>query len=112
MFSRSNSVSAWSQVARLNAVDAAPNDLFGFSVALDLSHMVVGAYGDDYNELSDSGSALYLHKIEVMGSCVSLQALFTYSVWPPNYFRASCCRGVLATEVISALPWLLSLGWS
>ena len=47
---------SYDQVAKLTASDAAQNDYFGFSVAIDGGTVVVGAYGDDDGG-STSGSA-------------------------------------------------------
>ena len=48
--------SGWTQVAKLTAGDGADSDNFGYSVSIDGSTIVVGAYYDDVKG-SDSGSA-------------------------------------------------------
>ncbi len=48
--------SGWSLVAKLTADDAAADDCFGYSVSIDGSLAIVGAYYDDDNG-ADSGSA-------------------------------------------------------
>ena len=45
----------WSQKAKLTASNAALDDLFGNSVAVDDDTIAVGAYGKDDNSLTDSG---------------------------------------------------------
>jgi hypothetical protein len=47
----------WTQQTRLTASDGAANDLFGFSVAMSGSSVLVGAYSDDRPSLANSGSA-------------------------------------------------------
>ncbi|MBN2087614.1 right-handed parallel beta-helix repeat-containing protein, partial [Candidatus Peregrinibacteria bacterium] len=53
--------SAWNQVAKLTASDAAGDDFFGYSVSTDGDYAIVGAYGDDDNG-SSSGSAYIFEK--------------------------------------------------
>jgi cyclophilin family peptidyl-prolyl cis-trans isomerase len=52
--------STWSQEAKLTASDAAADDKFGMSVAIDGDYAIVGSYLDDDNG-TDSGSA-YIFK--------------------------------------------------
>ncbi|MEI7911858.1 MAG: choice-of-anchor D domain-containing protein [Verrucomicrobiota bacterium] len=47
----------WSQQAKLTADDGAPNDNFGYSVALDGNTALIGAQGDDTAAGGDAGSA-------------------------------------------------------
>ncbi|MBI2916825.1 MAG: S8 family serine peptidase [Chloroflexi bacterium] len=47
----------WSQQAKLTASDAAANDYFGVSVAIDGDTIVVGAYMDDNSGVNNAGSA-------------------------------------------------------
>jgi hypothetical protein len=47
----------WTQQARLTASDGAGGDLFGFSVAMSGTSVLVGAYSDDRPSLTNSGSA-------------------------------------------------------
>lgn len=54
VFTRTNSI--WSQQAKLNAVDAAASDFFGYSVAISGDSIVIGALGDNDGGGS-SGSA-------------------------------------------------------
>ena len=49
--------SQWTQVAKLTADDGEDVDVFGFSVSLDGDTMVIGAYADDNDKGSNSGSA-------------------------------------------------------
>jgi len=49
--------SAWTEQARLTAEDAAADDCFGWSVALDGDTALVGAYRDDHAGGADAGSA-------------------------------------------------------
>lgn len=51
-----NESGQWTQQARLNASDAAADDLFGHDVAVDGDTIIVGAYKDD-DDGSSSGSA-------------------------------------------------------
>ncbi len=53
---------AWQQVTKLTADDAAGDDLFGSSVAIDGDFIVIGAYGDDSGG-SSSGAAYAFEKI-------------------------------------------------
>ncbi|NQW16155.1 MAG: fibronectin type III domain-containing protein [Chloroflexi bacterium] len=61
VFVRSNGV--WSQAAKLTASDAAGGDEFGISVAIGGDTMIIGAFHDDDDVFSDSGSA-YVFVIE------------------------------------------------
>jgi hypothetical protein len=47
----------WGQRDKLTAADGAADDAFGFSVALDGSTILVGAYRDDVGANADQGSA-------------------------------------------------------
>lgn len=47
----------WTQQTRLTASDGAAGDLFGFSVSLSGTSVLVGAYSDDRPSLANSGSA-------------------------------------------------------
>lgn len=47
---------SWVEVARLTPSDPQPDDLFGFSVALDGDRAIIGAPGDD-GEYDDDGAA-------------------------------------------------------
>jgi len=47
----------WTQQAQLTASDATLDDEFGFSVAIDVDTLVVGAYNADNDNSADSGSA-------------------------------------------------------
>ena len=51
-----------STAAKLTASDAATNDQFGHSVAVDGDTIVVGAHGDDNNNMSTTGSAYVFTK--------------------------------------------------
>ena len=50
VFTRSSSTAPWSWSAKLTASDAAANDEFGISVAVDGDTIVVGAYQNDSNK--------------------------------------------------------------
>ena len=54
VFTRNDGV--WSEQGKLTASDGAPNDWFGWSVAVSGDTVVIGAYKDDDNG-TDSGSA-------------------------------------------------------
>jgi hypothetical protein len=47
----------WNEQAKLTASDAASDNNFGRSVAIDGNYVLVGAYRDDEGALTDSGSA-------------------------------------------------------
>jgi len=51
----------WSQQAKLTASDAAATDRFGWSVSISGNYAIVGAYNNDDNNASSSGSA-YIFK--------------------------------------------------
>ncbi len=53
---------AWTQLTKLTANDAAANDYFGWSVSISGDYAIVGAYGDDVGGI-DSGAA-YIYKRE------------------------------------------------
>ena len=55
VFTRSGTI--WTQQAKLNATDGAASDQFGVAVSVDGDTAVIGAWGDDYNAVSYSGSA-------------------------------------------------------
>lgn len=55
VFTRSGTT--WTQQAKLNATDGAASDQFGVAVSVDGDTAVIGAWGDDYNAVSYSGSA-------------------------------------------------------
>jgi len=74
VFTRSGTT--WSQQAKLTASDAAANDYFGKSVAVDGNTAVIGAYGDDANGGTDSGSAYVFTR---SGTAWSQQAKMTAS---------------------------------
>ena len=47
----------WIEQAKLTASDGAALDLFSYNVSVSGNTAVVGAYGDNANEVSTSGSA-------------------------------------------------------
>jgi len=53
VFATTDGGATWSETAKLVASDAAEDDFFGYSVAIDDDAIVVGAFGDD----DDTGSA-------------------------------------------------------
>lgn len=57
----------WEQTACLLAADGAPNDVFGYSVALSGNLVVIGAQQDDTDQGDDSGSAyvFYLGDVSI-----------------------------------------------
>lgn len=65
---------AWNQQAKLTASDAAANDTFGISVAIDGDTIVVGAEADDTSGGTDAGSAYVFTR---SGSFWSQQAKLT-----------------------------------
>ena len=74
VFTWNSSNSKWEQKAKLTASDAAANDEFGISVAVDGGTVVVGAHKADYidlnnssNNLADSGAAYVFTKPESGG---------------------------------------------
>jgi hypothetical protein len=48
---------AWAQQAKLLAADGAASDIFGFSISIADSTILVGAYGDDISPNTNQGSA-------------------------------------------------------
>lgn len=62
VFARSGST--WTQESRLTAADAARDDQFGASVAIEGDVAVVGAPGDDFPGANDRGSAYVFGRIE------------------------------------------------
>jgi hypothetical protein len=57
VFVKAQTGSSWTQQAKLTASDGASSDIFGYSVAINGSNVVVGAYLDDVGANSDQGSA-------------------------------------------------------
>jgi hypothetical protein len=55
IFTRAGTV--WTQQARLNAADGAPNDLFGGAVSISGDSAIAGAYGDSIGLNASQGSA-------------------------------------------------------
>jgi len=62
--------SGWTQVAKLTADDGAAGDNFGYSVSIDSDTMVVGAWFDDNEKGSSSGSA-YVFTRDTAGDLTS-----------------------------------------
>ena len=56
MFTRSSIDGTFTQQSKLHASDAAADDRFGISVSLYGDTALIGAYGDDDNGQSNSGS--------------------------------------------------------
>ncbi len=55
---------AWLMKQKLTAFDGASNDWFGWSVSLDGSNAVIGAFGDDMDSMNDCGS-IYVYKEQI-----------------------------------------------
>ena len=73
MFTRDTAgdlASGWTQVAKLTAGDGAAGDNFGYSVSIDGDTMVVGAWFDDDEKGSSSGSA-YVFTRDTAGDLTS-----------------------------------------
>ena len=60
VFTRSSSTAAWSWAAKLTASDAAANDEFGISVAIEGDTIVVGAHQDDADDQDNDEGAAYV----------------------------------------------------
>ena len=60
---RKVSPGTWEQLTKLVASDSAALDFFGWSVAIDGNTAVVGARGDDNNNVLDSGSAYIFQEV-------------------------------------------------
>lgn len=67
---------AWAQSAVVTAADGAADDRFGCAVALSGRVAVIGALGDDVNEITNAGSATMFDipcsqalRLELFGSC-------------------------------------------
>ena len=56
VFTRSSTDGTFTQQSKLHASDPAAKDYFGFSVSLYGDTALIGAYGDDDNSKSSSGS--------------------------------------------------------
>ena len=52
-------ISNWSQETKLTAYDAAANDQYGYSLALDDDFLVIGAVGEDYRASNTGAAYLY-----------------------------------------------------
>lgn len=76
----------WSQQAKLIATDAAANDQFGGSVAVDGDTAIVGAYLDDVGANTDQGSAYVFVR---SGTTWTQQAKLTASDGAANDFFGS-----------------------
>ena len=66
VFTRSSSTAAWSWAAKLTASDAAANDEFGISVAIEGDTIVVGAHQNDADDRDNDEGAAYVF-IKVSG---------------------------------------------
>ena len=66
VFTRSSSTAAWSWAAKLTASDAAANDEFGISVAIEGDTIVVGAHQNDADDQDNDEGAAYVF-IKVSG---------------------------------------------
>ncbi len=75
-----NSGSSWSVVAELRASDAATNDIFGSSVAIDGDVIVVGAYRDQNSSDQFSGAVYVFQKPGANWSNMTQTAKLTPSV--------------------------------
>ena len=60
VFTRSSSTDPWSWAAKLTADDAAENDEFGISVAVDGDTIVVGAHQNDADDQDNNEGAAYV----------------------------------------------------
>ena len=65
IFEYNSTSSSWDQAAKLAADDGADEDLFGYSVSVYNDTALIGAYGDDTDNGSDSGSAYIFSVVEV-----------------------------------------------
>ena len=76
VFTRSSSTAAWSWAAKLTASDAAANDEFGISVAIEGDTIVVGAHQNDADDRdNDEGAAYVFTKVSgVWGQKAKLTA--------------------------------------
>lgn len=87
---------SWSQQSHLTASDGLQADHFGWSVAISLESVVIGAYGDDIGSQVDRGSAYVFAR---SGKDWSQQAhLFGVYDRPRDYFGYSV--GISADTVI------------
>ena len=60
VFTRSSSIAPWSWAAKLTAFDAAANDEFGISVAIEGDTIVVGAHQNDADDQDNDEGAAYV----------------------------------------------------
>ena len=65
IFEYNSTSSSWDQAAKLAADDGADEDLFGYSVSVYNDTALIGAYGDDTDNGSNSGSAYIFSVVEV-----------------------------------------------
>ena len=80
--------STWTQKQKLTASDRAQSDNFGFSVSLSGNYAIVGAYDDDDNSKSSSGSA-YIFERDTNGSWTQKQKLLASDPNEQDYFGRS-----------------------
>ena len=89
VFRTSDGGATYGQVAKLTASDAASDDYFGWSVAIDGDTVVVGAWGDDdggsssgsvYVFLTTDGGATYGQLAKLTASDAAASDKFGYSV--------------------------------
>jgi hypothetical protein len=59
VFRTTDGGATYDQVAKLTAADAAWNDYFGYSVAIDGDTIVIGAYGDDDGDYNSGSAYVY-----------------------------------------------------
>ncbi len=91
--------SMWNQQAKLTASDAAPNDFFGYSVAVAGDTAVVGALADDTAAGSSAGSAYVFVR---SGTVWSEQAKLTASDGAPDNWFGNFVAVAGDTAVVGA----------
>ncbi len=84
-----NSTGHWMQKQKLTASDAAAGDRFGWSVSVYNSTAVIGAFYDDDNSKTDSGSAYVFEKNSTSGNWTQKQKITASDGVTDNYFGHS-----------------------
>jgi hypothetical protein len=95
-----NQQGAWSEQAKLLALDGSANDLFGHSVSVDEHTAIVGAFGDDDNG-AFSGSA-YVFTRDEFGFWSQQAKLLATDGAPEDYFGRGAVSACGSSAVVGA----------
>jgi len=88
VFKRSGS--SWTQSQKLFASDAQGSDRYGFQVAISSNHIVVGAYLEDYQSVSSTGSAYVYARDSAEGTFTEQQKIFASDYAASDQFGEAC----------------------